>query len=484
MTSRASGIFSSVWVLLASVSLASAEEAIKAWDLPPPGSCRAESPDAPMVVDAPPFAFSAGDVLTMDDLPRIRQYLPDLLWGNRDQFFFEGMRFEIGACFADYSPPQFYLDASEKFRGKARLAKGGGLEGAVAGLPFAPVAIAMDDPDAGLKWAWNYALRYQAAGFQAKFRIMDMVGSSGRAEPFEGEIYRVQLAHRADLAKTKYRVKGSRNHLWVAGGKMSMPFNARNYAWRQFRALKTQTSERSNDDLHAYIHTARRVRRMSGAYMEGLYMPSFSVGVSSSPMAAGASAGGAAASNPETITPKRSGWEGLEIRPNRSSWRVLGVQNVLTPINAITPMYPDASTRNFGPWGLSFGNDRWDLRRAIVIEAKYKAPEEEKKGVAKIVLHIDLQTLAPLYYQSWDAREEVVDVGIYLGRWSEDRVDYPRWPDDPKRPIRVIDPAGAAFSNVSLQVAWRRESWQATSTPQTRQDERNKMSVTGLTKGR
>ena len=118
-----------------------------------------------------------------------------------------------------------------------------------------------------------------------------------------------------------------------------------------------------------------------------------------------------------------------------------------------------------------------------MLEAQYRSPEQEKKEIAKIVLHIDLQTLAPLYYQSWDAREEVVDVGVYVGRWSEDRPGYPRWPEDRERPIRVIDPAGAAFSNVSLQVAWRRESWQAVSTPQSKKDERNKMSVMGLTRG-
>jgi hypothetical protein len=100
-----------------------------------------------------------------------------------------------------------------------------------------------------------------------------------------------------------------------------------------------------------------------------------------------------------------------------------------------------------------------------------------------MVMHFDLQTLAPLFYQSWDKRGETIDVGMFVGRYSEDRPDYPRWPDDGLRPVRVIDPAGAAFANVSQRVGWRRESWNATSTPANSKEERNKISVQGLTKG-
>jgi hypothetical protein len=238
------------------------------------------------------------------------------------------------------------------------------------------------------------------------------------------------------------------------------------------------------DDLHAYLASARRVRRLNAAYMEGLYFPSFSVGVVPMPGGEAAGATSTASTNPKTVTPKRSGWELMEIRPLRSSWRVLALQDVLTPSNAVTPLFPEAKDRAFGSWGLSFASDRWDLRRALVLESTYKSPSEELQEIAKVVIHVDLQTMAPLYYQSWDARGEVVDVGMFVGRWSEDRSDYPKWPDDEDLPVRVIDPAGAAFSNVSERSAWRRESWTAVSTPASSRDERNKVSVQGLTKGR
>jgi hypothetical protein len=454
------------------------------WSLPAPGSCESDPTGASSaLIDAPPFPFKTGDVIGADQLQLLREFIPQLLWENRDQFFFEGMRLEVGACFADYSPPAFYREAGEKFRGDAKLLPNRGLEGYTAGQPFLPDDIAEDDPQAGLKWAWNYQQRYQAAGYDADFRISDIVGVYGRAEPFLGNLYKVQIAHRADRTDDDYRAKGSKKLLWVAGGKMIEPFNARGHAWRQFRDLASETNPDRSDDLHAYIATARRVRRLSAAYIQGLYLPSFSVGVSALPSMDGADAGGASSTRPDSVTPKRSGWEGLEIRPLRATWKVVGVQDVLTPINAANAMYPEEKARDFGVWGVSFSSDRWDLRRALVLEATYTDPDEEESKLARMVMHFDLQTLAPLYYQSWDARSETIDVGMYVGRFSEDRPDYPPWADDPKRPVRVIDPVGAAFANVSERVGWRRESWNATSTPSNAKDERNKTSVQGLTKG-
>ena len=454
------------------------------WQLPAPHSCRPDASSSAVRVDAPPFPFKTGDVIGAEQLSLLRDFIPPLLWQNREQFFFEGMRLEVGDCFADYSPPAFFQEATEKFSGQATLLPNGGLENYTAGLPFPPATIERDDPQAGLKWAWNFAHRYQGAGFNADFRISDIVGLYGRAEPFSGHIYKAQIAHRADRADEGYRAKGSNSLWWVAGGKMTEPFNARGHAWRQFRDVESERSEGRTDDLHAYLSTARRVRRLAAAYVEGLYLPSFSVGISALPAADGADAGGAASSRPDTVTPKRSGWEGLEIRPLRAEWKVIGVQDVLTPINASNPMYPEEKGRDFGVWGVSFASDRWDLRRALVLESSYQAPEEEKGGLARRVMHFDLQTLAPLYYQSWDKRGETVDVGMYVSRFSEDREDYPRWPDDDARPVRVLDPVGAAFANVSERVGWRRESWEATSMPSNSRDERNKASVQGLTKGR
>ena len=157
------------------------------------------------------------------------------------------------------------------------------------------------------------------------------------------------------------------------------------------------------------------------------------------------------------------------------------MQDVLTPINAKTPAFPEDEHRDFGPWGLSFANDTWDLRRAVVLEGYAK---EERGGdqVQRFIQYVDLETLAPLYYASWDHRDEQIDVGMHAGRWSEEREDYRPWPDDPDRPVRVIDTVGASFANISVDGGWRRESWHIVATPPPDDVVRRELSVTNLTK--
>ena len=463
------------------------------WTLPPEGACTPVGGlrGLPFGEDAPPIPFQTGDVIDIAKAPLLENYLPPELWAEREQFFFEGMQLEIGPCFRDYSAPTFFAAATDAFRGKARLLDNRGLESYSAGLPFAPDVIAAADPKAGLKWAWNVEHRYQGAGFHGKFRVSDMVGRTGRAEPFEGEIFKIHLAHRADRAGDDYIAPGSKSSHWVAGGQLFVPFDAREYSWRQYRDVSSQVEPKRSDDLHVYIPTRRRVRRTSASYVEGLYMPAFSVGVTDTgqlPIGVGGGDAGAVGSIGAiggaggTITTKRSGFEGLEQRPLLYTYELLGIQDVLTPINAATPSYPEDRERHFGPWGLSFASDRWDLRRALVLEGK--AGSEIRGEVARIVQYVDLQTLHPLYYLSFDKRGETIDIGYYVGRFSEDREAYPPWPDDSARPVRTIDPAGAAFANIRETGGWRRESWDMVSTPPNDKTVKRMLSIQNLTKRR
>jgi hypothetical protein len=173
----------------------------------------------------------------------------------------------------------------------------------------------------------------------------------------------------------------------------------------------------------------------------------------------------------------------LELRPLLYDYSVLGVQDVLAPINAKNAAFPTDPLRSFGPYGLSWASDRWELRRAIVLQANRRA--EGKEGdVARSHTWYDLQTLVPLYYVSYDGKGENVDVGIFVSRWSEDRPDYPRWSDDPQRPVRILDPAGAAFANLTLRGSWRRESWALVSIPEDDKAVRRSLSVRSIQSGR
>jgi hypothetical protein len=462
------------------------------WALPPVDSCRPEGglKGWPPGMDAPPIPFDPGDDFGIEQLEVLRSFLPPFIWEYRDRFFHEGMRLVIGRCFTDYSPPAFFRAATAKHAGEARLTEENGLVDYSAGLPFAPERLEPDDPWVGLKWAWNFEMRYQGAGFWGDFRTTDMV-RKGQAEPFVGEVFRAQTSFRSDRPDDGYKAPGGRDKHWVAGGLLHEPFDAREYAWRQYRSVDHMTEPDRSDDLHAYLPDFRRVRRVPATGVEGLYMPSFSVGVVKPTSVSGlggfsGSAGGAAGAVSgmgTTITTKRSGFEGLEMRPLLYDMELIGVQDVLTPINADRPSYPADEERDFGPWGLSFGSDRWDLRRALVLQGLTRGPSGGDQ-VARFIVYVDVQSLAPLYYASWDSREEQIDVGMHAGRWSEERDVYRRWPGDDGRAIRVIDPVGASYANILEDGGWRRESWEIVSTPPPDRAFKRQLSINNLTKRR
>jgi hypothetical protein len=460
------------------------------WVLPAEGACAPSggihlAPGKP-AEDATAAPLTPGDSFGIERLAVLERYLPDFLWTHRDRFFYEGMRLEIGPCFRSYAAPDFFVSATEQGRGKAKLAADGGLTGWTAGLPFHPGEIAPDASDAGLRWLWNVQSRYQAAGFRGRFRMTDLVGKIGRAEPFEGEMFKLITSNRAD--RPGYEAPGAKGRSFVAGGLFETPFDARQYAWRQFRPEEVLTDPNRSDDLHAYLPQWRRVRRINAARTEGIYMPSFAVSVAPAgvlPVGVGGSVGVVQVPSDAggTIQNKRSGYEGLEYRPLLYDVTVVGLHDVLTPINATTPSYPDSPDREFGPFGLSLATDRWDLRRALVLELR------RKQGIgseieARQIVYVDLETLSPLYIATFDEKNELTNVGMYAGRWSEDREGYPRWPDDPARAVRVIDPVGAAFANLAEHGSWRRESWANVGTPPSDAEVKQQLSVNQLTKRR
>ena len=125
--SRPSRGFAVAWLVagLWLAGSAAAEGKAPPWNLPPADSCQpegglrgAETPE-----DAPAVTLEAGDTFAVNQLETLRSFLPPALWAYRDRFFYEGMRLEIGACFADCSVPDFFQQATTANAGKATLSK-------------------------------------------------------------------------------------------------------------------------------------------------------------------------------------------------------------------------------------------------------------------------------------------------------------------------------------------------------------------------
>jgi len=419
---------------------AGAEEA--PWALPAPGSC---AEPAPAAEDASPRvgAPAEGDVIRFEGLSALEPYVPPEVWEWKDRFFHEGMRLEVGPCYRSYTPPGFFRAASAEHAGEAKLLAGGGMAGGKAGLPFDPGAIAADDPQAGQKWAWNAERRWRGAGRFGEVRVTH-AGQGDAPRTLVGEHFVAWLIGRADLRKSGYRRSWAKKERWVAGGKIRDPSTNVRCAFRQYRGVEAEAKRDARDDVFFWSSQMRKAERvgwdtefplLACAYERGFYLPR----------------GGAV---------------------QRYAWRAVGTRDLLVPINARTKLHPTVSDRDFGPWGASFASDRWELRRALVLEA---APPGWK-----IHRYLDLETLFPLYHV--EDLDGAVTVIQYVGRWSEDRDGYPRLPDARDSPVRVIDPVAQAM--VRAREVVRVEAWETVAVPEKPGRLQRLVSTGSLTKSR
>src|SRR5262245_57831921 len=102
-------------------------------------------------------SFKEGDIVSLDQVEKLKPFLPEEFWSNRDFFFYEGMQLEIGPSFKDYSPFAGYQEATKKFAGQSKIGPEASLENFTMGQPFPMEQIdCKGDPQAGAKVAWNF----------------------------------------------------------------------------------------------------------------------------------------------------------------------------------------------------------------------------------------------------------------------------------------------------------------------------------------
>ena len=438
---------------------------------PPENQCPSISgPIGPGISDAVPRRLERGQKLTYDSLSALRQLLPHEIWQQRHVFFFPGMQMVIGDCHRRYPVPEFFRSATQRYAGKARLDADGNLKDYVAGLPFPPDTIDVGSPEAGAKWAWNLENRFRGSGPVGNFRLVDVAPRLGQDHTSEGFFFFYQTGHRTDLAETQYAVEGSSDDLWVAGGRFLKPQAARHLAWRQVRPEEAEEKYSLSDNTFVYVPTMRKVRRSATPWVDGMYIPRYSVagdtGGGGMPFGGEAYTGASGSLNPASAISIhqtediRRGFTALALRPNAYVWRVRGEREVIAPLNGSRPGYPNEKQRNFGPHGLSVASDRWDVRWAVVLEGRLRM---ENQGFQSIVIYVDWQTQQPLYVITRASRGRLLDVGIPVHRFSNDVINYPDWPNGERS--SVFDPVAEVSYRVVDDSGWRRESYDVRSTP-------------------
>jgi len=476
---------------LAAVLFAAAPVGAKA---PKEGECPELSPsmEGPdRREDAVPLRLEPGMILLEDDLLLLRQLIPKEIWGLREIFFHEGMRMVIGPCHRRYAVPKSFREATERHAGQPRIDRKGNLSDYSAGLPFPPDDIDPKAKDAAVRWAFNLQHRYRGAGFRGKFRIVDFPSSLGRAMTYEGEFYLIQTRHRADLPESDYALPGSRQ-VFASGGEFFKPFDARNIMWRQLRPTRTQERYSHSDDIFVYVPTMRKMRRSATSWVDGLFLPRYTVagdsGGGGMPIGGGAAGGIGAptgAINPTAALSiavtedMRRGLTGLTLRTNAFAWRFLGEVDVLAPINGKRSGYPIEKERNFGVSGLSVASDTWDVRHAVVIEGALRLENQDLRAVT---IYLDYQTQQPLFWITRTGRRRLLEIGILVHRFSDDQINYPQWPGGTLS--SVFEPVAAVFHGASSGGGgWRRESYDLLSTPFSKAERRRFTSTDAIQHG-
>jgi hypothetical protein len=391
------------------------------------------------VVDAGGVDLREGEVITFDQVDRLERFLPPELWPHRDLVFYEGMRLEIGPRFADYSPPPVFQQATEAHRGKARIGADGSLEGYVAGEPFPMAEIdCKGDPEAGVKIAWNFDYRWEGAGRNAVARYTYWDRGEQLPLYYEGWGRQIALAHRPE---PQYASKGGdlfrgEQRKSAFAVEIDAPFDAKGIALVNYRYKSADGPPRSakNDDTWVYVPTLRRVRRISTAQRTD------------------------AVSGTDFTFDDLNGFAGI---PPQYEWTCLGEQDVLATVNSRVKAYPYTRDHNFGPYGLSVADDRWELRQTFKFQF---VPKNQDHPYARKVLYIDKNTAEVLYSFAYDRKGELWKIIYHNKIWSEDaKKVYKPWEGvpEPRDSVNVLD----VVINVQTGTGNRIEFWTANGTP-------------------
>ncbi len=406
--------------------------------------------------------FQPGDTITYDELDKLKPSLPPEFWDNRDFFFYEGQQLKVVPT-ADYSPAKEFNAATERFRGQPTIGPDNSLDNYTAGLPFPPEEIdCKGDPQAGIKWIWNFDYQWDGDGARSSFFYSYWDRGEQLPLYYEGTAKTVKLANRVESeyldsnAGDIFRGEKRKN---AFGVQVDAPFDARGIMLISYRykSADRPRNDAKNDDTWVYVPTLRRVRRISTAQRTD-----------------------AVSGTDFTFDDLRS-FAGI---PPQYEWQCLGETKMIAPFNTQVKAYPYEKDHNFGPYGLSFADDAWELRDVVVLRM---IPKNADHPYHHKDIYIDKQTLTALYSFAYDQKEELWKIITHNKRWSEDTgltgEWYPGWDGVPEpRDLRYVSDI---IVNVQTGTGNRIEFWDSDGTPlKSKGKIRRYIDVGRLTKGR
>jgi hypothetical protein len=156
--------------------------------------------------------------------------------------------------------------------------------------------------------------------------------------------------------------------------------------------------------------------------------------------------------------------------PPQYEWECLGQGKYIAPMNTKNLAFPYRDDYNFGPYGFSYANDRWEVRDTWIIRFD---PRNDDHPYHHKDIYIDKNTYEPLYSFAYDRKKELWKIIWHNKRYSEDwngndpiaknGIWYPSWEGiDEVRDLRVICDI---IVNVQTGTGNRIEMWGSEGSP-------------------
>jgi hypothetical protein len=344
----------------------------------------------------PGLPFKEGDVLAFEDIDKLKNYLPPEFWENREYFFYEGMKIEIGPTQRQYEPAPVYEAATDQFQKSVVVGREGALENFKGGRPFATESIdCKGDPNAGYKVIWNFVYQWTGDGANSTWSYTYWDRGDQLPLYYKGTAKEIFMSYRVEpqYLESNGSIFSSERRKMVFGIEVSEPFDARGILLLTYRYKDSDKpeDEAKNDDTWVYVPDLRRTRRISTAQRtDSVQGTDF------------------------TMDDLRS-FSGI---PPQYTWKCLGEGRYIAPMNTNDLAYPYTEDEyNFGPYGFSFANDRWEVRDAWIIRFD---PRNEDHPYAYKDLYIDKESYLPLYSFAYDRKQELWKIIWHNKRYSED----------------------------------------------------------------
>ncbi len=403
--------------------------------------------DAPAEDVPPGIPFKEGDVLSFDDIDKLKNYLPPEFWENREYFFYEGMEIKVGPAFRDYGYADAFNAATQKYKGQSKIGRDGALMNYVAGQPFPNEDIdCKGDPQAGVKIIWNFMKAWNGDGSHTEWSYTYWDRGEQLPLYYEGAAKTVFLTHRVEPQYPDGDIFKNEKRQNAFGVEVMAPFDARGIILLQYRykASDAPLDEARNDDTWVYVPDLRRTRRISTAQRtDSVQGTDF------------------------TFDDLRS-FSGI---PPQYGWECLGETQIMAPMNTQTLAYPYTQDEyNFGPYGFSFANDLWEVRDAWIVRFD---PKNDDHPYHHKDIYIDKESFEPLYSFAYDRKKELWKIIWHNHRYSEDwngndpeakeGIWYKGW-EGVERPkdVRIV---ADIIVNVQTGTGNRIEFWDSNGTP-------------------